>query len=336
METRANHLFIGAFVLAMVAAMFGFLVWVTKTEVDKETDRYHIYFEGSVTGLSTAGEVFYNGIRVGSVTEIIIDPDNPRRVRVTAELAEKTPVRTNTVASLELRVLTGVSYINLTTGEEEGAPLTAMEGEALPVIASGPSTFEAIVTSVPQAIKRFNQVMSQASELLNKDNQEAFAAILQDVAVFTHALAAESDRVGEILDTIQGTTDEVRGIATSVNRIAGDVELLIDEADETLALARGTLVGFDEILATDIRGLIKDTRETLASVEAASELMQAVVADNREALKDFSTEGLYELSRFIVEARFLVSSLSRLAANLEEDPSQFIFGGTEAGFEADK
>ncbi len=335
METRANHLFIGAFVLAMVGAMFGFLVWVTKTEVAKEFDRYHIYFEGSVAGLSTAGEVRYNGIPVGSVTEIIIDPDNPRRVRVAVELAAKTPVRTNTVAALELRGITGVSYINLTTGEEEGAPLTKKPGEELPVIASGPSTFEEIFTSVPQAIARFNQVMSQASELLNKDNQEAFAAILQDVVVFTRALAAESDRIGEILDTIQSTTDEVRGIATSINRIAGDVELLIKEADETFALARGTLVGFDEILATDIKAMIKDIQGTLASVEAASELMQAVVTDNREALKDFSSEGLYELSRFIVEARFLVSSLSRLAANLEEDPTQFIFGGTVSGFEAD-
>ncbi len=138
METRANHLLIGVFVLAMVAGAFGFIIWLAKVQIDREFDRYYVFIDGSVTGLSGAGEVRYNGIAVGSVKEIIIDPGDPRRVRVTIEVGSTTPVNEDTVASLEFLGITGVAYINLAGGEPDSPRLLAREGQELPVSPRGP------------------------------------------------------------------------------------------------------------------------------------------------------------------------------------------------------
>lgn len=327
METRANHLLIGAFVLAMAAGLFGFVVWLAKVDVDRELDRYYVYLEGSVTGLSTAGEVRYNGIPVGSVTEIIIDPDDPRRVRVTIEVAGTTPVREDTIASLELQGITGVSYINLTGGDPESPKLRRKEGEALAVIASRPSRFEAIFASAPDALEAFVVLVNRAALFFDEDNRQATAAILADLSTLSGTLASRSQDLGRILDDIEGTSGEMQEAAVTVSRVAAEVEALIRNIDATLAVARGTLAGADELMENDLRGLVTDSRTALRSVAGTSDELEAMIAENREAFRAFSSEGLFEFSRLVIEARFLVGSLSRLAERLETDPAQFLFGG---------
>ena len=79
METRAHHLLVGSFVIIVVLGLFGFVIWLAKIDIDREFARYTIYFEGSVSGLSTASSVLYNGIPVGTVTAIELDTSEPRR-----------------------------------------------------------------------------------------------------------------------------------------------------------------------------------------------------------------------------------------------------------------
>ena len=111
METKASHLLIGGFVLIVVAGVFAFVTWLAKLEIDREFSRYLIVFEGSVTGLSRSSDVLYNGIPVGSVAAIEIDPADPSRVRVTVEVAGATPIRADSIATLELKGITGVSQV---------------------------------------------------------------------------------------------------------------------------------------------------------------------------------------------------------------------------------
>src|SRR5210317_457894 len=103
METKASHFVIGLFVLLMVGASFFFVIWLAKVEVDKEFDYYNVYFDDGVAGLSVGGDVRYNGIPVGTVTSIILDPNDARRVQVDIEVAKETPVSQGTEASLSLQ-----------------------------------------------------------------------------------------------------------------------------------------------------------------------------------------------------------------------------------------
>ena len=93
METRAPFVVVGAFVLAAIAAVFGFVYWLHNTGGLGPRTTYHVQFEGSVPGLLVGAAVLFNGIRVGEVTELGLAPDNPRRVNATISVASTTPVR---------------------------------------------------------------------------------------------------------------------------------------------------------------------------------------------------------------------------------------------------
>ena len=116
METRAPFVIVGAFVLAAIVAVFGFVYWLHNTGGLGPRATYHVQFEGSVPGLLVGAAVLFNGIRVGEVTELGLAPDNPRRVNATIAVASTTPVRADTKVGLEFQGLTGVPVIALEGG----------------------------------------------------------------------------------------------------------------------------------------------------------------------------------------------------------------------------
>ena len=76
METKANFVLIGAFTLAGIIGALAFLLWLAKVQVDRQYAYYEVLFD-SVSGLSEAAGVDYNGLPVGQVVSLKIDPENP-------------------------------------------------------------------------------------------------------------------------------------------------------------------------------------------------------------------------------------------------------------------
>ena len=70
METRANYLLVGSFVLLLVGGLVSFVLWFSKVQFDREFARYDIVFTGSVTSLDLGSQVRYSGVRVGEVIDI--------------------------------------------------------------------------------------------------------------------------------------------------------------------------------------------------------------------------------------------------------------------------
>jgi phospholipid/cholesterol/gamma-HCH transport system substrate-binding protein len=116
METRAPYALIGAFVLAVIAAVFGFVYWLNNTGGLSQRTVYRVRFDNSVSGLLTGAAVLFNGIRVGEVTELRLSSDDPRQVIATIAVVPSTPVRIDTQAGLEFQGLTGVPVIALQGG----------------------------------------------------------------------------------------------------------------------------------------------------------------------------------------------------------------------------
>ena len=333
METKASRLLIGGFVLLVVVGILGFVLWLAKVEIDREFTRYRIIFEGSVSGLSTASDVLYNGIPVGTVTAIEIDPEDASRVRVTIEVASATPIREDSVATIELKGITGVSLVQISAGMS-GPPLDARPGQDLPVIASKPSQFQELFTGTPEAINRFIVLVDRAARFLDEDNRQAIAGILADLNRLTTTLAGKSDDLDLLFDDLGATAADLRAAAGSVVSIAARSESLLESADDTLAVARGTLAGVDQFVHDDARGFVAVASETARSVTAVADEISSLVATNRQPFNDFSGEGLYEIARLVTEMRELVANLSRLAERIESDPARFIFGDVQQGFEA--
>lgn len=127
METRASYVVVGSFVLALIAAAFGVVIFLTRTSFEDTPKTYMSYFTGSVTGLQIGSPVRYRGVPVGTVNDIRIDPTDVERVRVMMDIVHGTPIKTDTNSTLGLQGITGVAYIELTGGTRESEPLTALD-----------------------------------------------------------------------------------------------------------------------------------------------------------------------------------------------------------------
>ena len=130
METRAPYALIGLFVLAAVGAVFGFVYWLHNTGGLGERTVYRVRFENNVAGLLTGAAVLFNGIRVGEVIDLQLNPDNPREVTAAIAVLAGTPVRADTHAGLEFQGLTGVPVISLLGGDAGAAPLASSKTAA--------------------------------------------------------------------------------------------------------------------------------------------------------------------------------------------------------------
>ena len=108
METRANYVAVGLFTLVALLAAFVFVYWVGRFDRGEDLIALDVRIKGSVSGLTTSSNELFNGIRVGRVTGLSLDRDDPRFVIVNTEINSQTPVRADTRA-------TGVRSAKLTS-----------------------------------------------------------------------------------------------------------------------------------------------------------------------------------------------------------------------------
>ena len=160
METRANYVLIGAFTIVVSVALLLFGLWAAKYSSERSWQRYMIVFDEAVTGLSVGSTVQYNGISVGSIDRLSLDPNDPRRVVAVIRADAAAPIKTDTRAKLAITSLTGPAIIQL-SGGTPGAPLlTAVDQREMPLIQTSPSALQNITDTANRIVERLDQVLS--------------------------------------------------------------------------------------------------------------------------------------------------------------------------------
>jgi phospholipid/cholesterol/gamma-HCH transport system substrate-binding protein len=208
METRAPFVVVGAFVLAAIAAVFGFVYWLHNTGGLGPRATYHVQFDGSVPGLLVGAAVLFNGIRVGEVTDLGLAPDSPRRVNATISVASTTPVRSDTKVGLEFQGLTGVPVIAL-----EGGTLLVNSAEVSTLIAE-PGAGEGMTQAARSALRRVDSVLA--------DNAEPLKNTIANLQIFSEGLARNTGK----LDGIVAGLEKMTGASPPVQKISYDLQAL--------------------------------------------------------------------------------------------------------------
>lgn len=323
METRAGYIAVGSAVLILLAAAIGFVLWMAKFDSDAEYKRYWMYFTGSVTGLKTGSTVSYRGISVGEVLDLRIDPVNAERVRATVEILASTPVKTSTVASLEMQGLTGGAMILLSGSSEGDPPLAKDPADDYPVIATAPSQLERLFEGAPALVEEINLLVRQASLLLNPDNRHAIASTLQNLAAISSDLKATTPALQALVASAGSTVARIDRLAADSE---GDIRATLTATANTIRTAEVTLAEAQKTFAafTEAAGGINTTTDTL----------NAMLQENRRPLRDFTHVTLYDMNAFIAELRELTVSMRRVANELGRDPAGFLFGNQQKGYEA--
>src|SRR5262249_31474906 len=147
METRANYVLIGAFVLMAAAALMLFAVWISGSNFSRSFAEYDVVFEGPVNGLTEGGEVRFNGIKVGEVKQLALDRNDPNRVIAHIQVDAQTPVRTDSVAQLNFQGITGVTFIQILAGMPQSPLLKRAVGGPVPVIRTERTALDTLVSA---------------------------------------------------------------------------------------------------------------------------------------------------------------------------------------------
>jgi len=166
METDRRYFLEGLFIIALSLAAALFFVWLANAG-RRDDVIYRIHFAESVSGLALGDAVKYRGVDVGMVKAMVIDPDDPRQVQVDVRLRKAAPVKTDTKASLKLKGITGVVYIELNGGSPNAQTLVAATPEGtIPEIPSEKTGLALVIDQLPRVVEKFSAIEDQTKKVV--------------------------------------------------------------------------------------------------------------------------------------------------------------------------
>ncbi len=291
METKANYVLVGAFTLAVIAIALGYILWAAGKSDDAPQAIYGINFHGSVSGLSVTSPVLLNGVSVGQVTEIRLSPSDVSAVYVQISVSQGTPVRQDSVATLEAQGLTGTSRVMI-TGGTNSSPLLTSSGEDIPLIKSETAGLQAIMHTMPQVLASAHTTLQHMDRFFSEGNSMAVAGILNGLNNVVTRLDARMNTIESSIAHLESSARQLDGLLHDLRPAGKDITMAMERFQNTMGL-------IDKVATAAAPGMEK-----------------------------FSRDGVDDFRRFMVDARVMVNALTRLTEKLENDPRRFLFGQT--------
>jgi phospholipid/cholesterol/gamma-HCH transport system substrate-binding protein len=219
METKANYLMIGGFVLGVLALAFIFVFWMSNFAGGGK--RYYIVFESSVAGLTTGSSVGFNGIRVGEVQSFALDPQDARKVQVLISVRDDTPIRQNSHATIQSMGLTGGSGIQITPGTPDSEILVATAEDPIPVIQADPGSGQGVFEAGSAALNNANVFISKLNALLDQ-NEKSINTTMTNVEQFTTMLAEKKEDIGQAITDVKDGAESFKSLSSKLEVSLGD------------------------------------------------------------------------------------------------------------------
>ena len=263
METKASYIVTGAFTLAVIAGVFGFIYWVQSGGTTSDRATYRIVFAGSVSGLHTGASVLFDGMRVGMVTKLTLDPHDPRKVDVVITLDRAVPVRADTKVALEFQGLTGVAGISLTGGAADAAPVLA-DGGALPTLYADPNASADVTQAARNVLARVDGLVAE--------NEEAMRASMRNIQSVTETLAKNAQRLDKVMagfENLTGNGDksgELAEAASSIRKLADNLDKRTDEISAGLVRFSNSGLKQYEAFAVDGRRTLGELQKVIKGI----------------------------------------------------------------------
>lgn len=306
METKANHIVIGAFVLAVLAAGFGFVYWMQSLGSGGSAKRFFIVFEGGVSGLSSASNVLFNGIRVGKVQRLQLDPRDSRLVRVLVSVAGDTPVRTNSRARIESQGFTGGAAIQLSPGTPDTPLLVPRTEDEIPVIKADRASTQSLFDAAPEVMGNANALLVRLNDVI-ADNQNSIRKTITNVESFTSMLDQRKD-------DIDGIIRDAKALSEQIKRVADKIEKTVDN--------------FSKYMTDDGQSFLAQAQEAAQAFRDLAEKLDKSFGDSADGIARFAKDGLKEFELFMRDGRRAARNLDRVLEQIERNPQSFLFGGS--------
>ena len=310
METRSNHVLVGAVVLILLAMLAIFTVWIARFGGTEERE-YDIFFRQAVDGLAKGSSVTFSGVPSGQVKSISLWQPDPQYVRVRVSLNQDTPVLRGTTATIQ-GSFTGTSTVSLDGAVKGEPPIACPDPDpnkvcplGKPVIPTKTGGLGAILNSAPQLLERLSTLTERLTGMLSDRNQASIAGILDNTNRLSAALA---DRGPEIAATLAQTRVAIAQAGVAAEQIGN--------------LAQTT----NGVLANDIQPTIKNLNGAIRSAQASADTLNGAIGDARPGLTTFSKQTIPQINQLVRDLRVTSASLSVIAERVEQGGASSLIG----------
>ena len=293
METRSNHVLVGAVVLILLIATAIFTVWLARV-ADTEQKIYDIFFRQSVEGLARGSAVSFSGVPVGQVDQITIWKDDPDFIRVRITVAEDVPVLIGTTASIQ-GSFTGVSTLLLQGAKKGAPPITDIGPAGAPVIPTRAGGLGALLNSAPQLLERLATLTERLTLVLNDSNLRSITNILRSVDRLSGDIADRGPEIAATLAETRVAIQQAGAAAEQLGALAGTTNQLLNEEG---------------------RPLVADLRGTVARARTSFDNLDAVLKDARPGVQSFSRQTVPEANQLVRDLREMSEALTAVAERL--------------------
>jgi len=300
MERDAHYAAVGIATIALLAALAVFSIWLARLQFNSDYDVYDIVFYGPVRGLSEGGEVHFNGIRVGEVTDLNLDPNKGDQVIARIRVDGTTPIRVTSRAQLEPQGITGLNYIQITAGNPQSAILKEQYPDnVVPVIQSQPSPIAELLSGSGTVLAQTVDALNRINRVLSDDNVRSFSTSLKNIESLSTELEARKG--------------------------------MLQQLEQALTRANAAVAEY-EALAVSTRQIVEgDGKQAVANINAAAEEARTAVSTiNRIAtgaegpVNEFVTTGLPQMQQAIQGLEDATRSLEGLIDEVRSSPRDFI------------
>ena len=295
MEKNSHYFVVGIFVsLAIVAGIF-FIVWLAGTHEAQNYNHYTVNFSDPVSGLKKSAIVQFRGIEVGSVTDIRLSPNSVNMVNVDIAIDESVPINQSTIASLATLGITGITYIELTTLDNNKPALEKPIGKSYPIIPGQGTQLSKLFQDIPAISKQ----LLDLSQKINKAFDEDTITSLNQTVKNVEQMSAD---INEILsdENITNATITLRNVSNA----SGEMDQLVTRFDKT---------------ADEIDKVVGSLNE--------------VITNNKQDINKFTGSGLNQITEMSRQTTDMAKAIRRLADRLEQDPSRILYQPQYRGVE---
>ena len=301
MQSKVNYTVVGLFVVVLTAFLFILIIWLGSIGHGKEYQTYLVYVHEDVTGLSAESPVRFNGVSVGYVQSLELDINNPKLVKLVLRIEKNTPVTTSTYAILNEQGVTGVVYVNLKAETETAPLLKAAPNEPFPIIPSRPSLLMQLSSVLPEVTKDIQNLSTNVSKILDKDNQQSIKDSLQNIAVVTKTL---SDNSADFSDTMK-----------SLKNVMAHMSVASNDFPDTMKKLNTTLSSIDNLSA---------------QMTKASQGIGSTMQSGKLVINNFSNQIMPNAQAALNSLSRATQSMQQLTDELQRDPSMLVRGKTPA------
>ena len=260
METKANYVAVGAFVLACVVGLVITIMWLAGAQYSQEYAYYQTYFKGPVTGLGKGTVTRYNGIDVGRVTDLKFNPNDPQSVIVTMQVQPNLNIREDSRASIESQGFTGGSYVEISGGTAKSPTLQAKDGQDYPVIIAKQSTLQQLEQSAPEVVAKLNIAVTRLNDVLSDQNRKSLTSVLSNLDETTSAIAKRSADIDATIKNATVATANLRDASASLKPTLDHVDVTVNKfnkvADDADAFLKGDALAQISNMVGEIRRLV--------------------------------------------------------------------------------